>query len=123
MSEPVSTTPVKVDIWSDIACPFCYIGRRKFEAGAAASGVPVEVEYHSFELRPDTPDEVSESHAEHLVQVMGVSMEQALGMEARTVAAAREVGLDIDYGSSDSPTHAEPTSSSTMRSRKGDRSR
>ncbi len=51
---------VKVDVWSDIACPWCYIGKRKFESGVAAFAAsgdarPVEVEYHSFELSPDTP--------------------------------------------------------------------
>ncbi|MGN6200464.1 DsbA family oxidoreductase, partial [Humibacter sp.] len=52
--------PIKVDIWSDVACPWCYIGKRKFEAGSglftgAGDGRGVEVEYHSFELSPDTP--------------------------------------------------------------------
>ena len=46
---------MKVDIWSDVQCPWCYIGKRKFEAGAAQFGGDVEVEYHSFELSPDTP--------------------------------------------------------------------
>ena len=50
-----STSPIKVDIWSDVQCPWCYIGKRKFEAGAAAFGGVVEIEYHSFELAPDTP--------------------------------------------------------------------
>ena len=49
------TSPIKIDIWSDIACPWCFIGKRRFEAGAAEAGVPVEIEYHSFELAPDTP--------------------------------------------------------------------
>jgi predicted DsbA family dithiol-disulfide isomerase len=57
----------------------------------------VEVEYHSFELAPETPDEVPEGHAEHLTRRMGVSLDQARDMEARTIMAAREVGLDIDY--------------------------
>ena len=56
------TTPIKVDIWSDVQCPWCYIGKRKFEQGVAESGVPVEVEYHSFELAPDTPVDF-EGHA------------------------------------------------------------
>ncbi len=46
---------VKVDIWSDVQCPWCYIGKRKFEAAVEQTGIPVEVEYHSFELAPDTP--------------------------------------------------------------------
>jgi predicted DsbA family dithiol-disulfide isomerase len=46
---------IKVDIWSDVQCPWCYIGKRKFETAAAAFGGDIEVEYHSFELAPDTP--------------------------------------------------------------------
>ena len=88
---------VKVDVWSDIACPFCYIGKRKFEAAVESSGVPVELEYHSYELAPDTPDVVSASHAEHLAKKMGASLEQAVSMEERTIAAASQVGLTIDY--------------------------
>ncbi len=62
---------VKVDVWSDIACPWCYIGKRKFEAGVAAvrrrpRRPPVEVEYHSFELSPDTPVDFEGTEAEFL---------------------------------------------------------
>lgn len=88
---------VRVDIWSDVACPFCYIGKQKFEAGVAAAGVDVEIEYHSFELAPETPDEVTATHAEHLMHRMGVSLDEAHELEARTISAAHEVGLDINY--------------------------
>lgn len=50
-------SPVKVDVWSDIACPWCYIGKRKFEQAVAQSGIPVQVEYHAFELAPDLPQD------------------------------------------------------------------
>ena len=76
-TQTVSPTPVKVDVWSDIACPFCYIGKRKFEEAAATSGIPIELEYHSYELAPDTDDVVPHSHLEHLVNRMGVSHAQA----------------------------------------------
>jgi len=88
---------VKVDVWSDIACPFCYIGKRKFEAAVAASPVPIELVYHSYELAPDTPDLVAATHAAHLAHKMGVSEQQAISMEERTIAAASQVGLAIDY--------------------------
>ena len=99
MTSPVdaSPTPIKVDIWSDIACPWCYIGKRKFEAGAEAAGIPVEVEYHSFELSPDTPVEFPGRHGEFLAQRMGVSPEQATAMGERVTGIAATVGLDYDY--------------------------
>ena len=94
---PAAQAPIKVDIWSDIACPWCYIGKRKFEAGAEAAGVPVEVEYHSFELSPDTPVEFDGRHEEFLAAKMGVSPEQAKAMGDRVIGIAATVGLDYDY--------------------------
>jgi predicted DsbA family dithiol-disulfide isomerase len=90
-------TPIKVDIWSDIACPWCYIGKRTFEAGAAEAGVPVEVEYHSYELSPDTPVEFDGHHEQFLAQKMGVSPEQAKAMGERVTGIAASVGLAYDY--------------------------
>lgn len=92
-----SPEPIKVDIWSDIACPWCFIGKRKFEAGVAAAGIPVEVEYHSFELSPETPAEYPHSHEQFLAEKMGVSLEQAKAMGERVTGIAAAVGLAYDY--------------------------
>jgi predicted DsbA family dithiol-disulfide isomerase len=89
--------PIKVDIWSDVQCPWCYIGKRKFEAGAAASGVPVDIEYHSFELAPDTPVDFEGTPRDYLSQRKGISPEQADQMLARVTGIAASVGLDYDY--------------------------
>lgn len=89
--------PIKVDIWSDIACPWCFIGKRKFEAAVASSGVPVDVEYHSFELSPGTPAEYPHSHDEFLAGHLGVSREQAAAMGDRVTGIAATVGLNYDY--------------------------
>ncbi|MBW4042538.1 MAG: DsbA family oxidoreductase [Acidobacteria bacterium] len=91
------TDPVKIDVWSDVACPWCYIGKRKFEAGAAASGVPVEIEYHSFELSPDTPVDFEGSAAEFLSGHKGIPVAQAKAMTDQVSAIAAEVGLDYHY--------------------------
>ncbi len=88
---------MKVDIWSDVACPWCYIGKRRFEAGAAAAGVPVEVEYHSFELSPDTPVDFEGSAAEFLSGHKGIPVEQARAMTDQVSAIAAEVGLAYHY--------------------------
>ncbi|MBN9606662.1 MAG: DsbA family oxidoreductase [Actinomycetales bacterium] len=90
------TDPVKVDIWSDIACPWCFIGKRKFEAGVAASGVPVEVEYHSFELAPDTPVDFEGSEREYLAS-RGFPAERIPEMIDRVTGIAAGVGLHYDY--------------------------
>lgn len=88
---------VKVDVWSDVACPFCYIGKKKFEEAVAQTGIAVDVEYHSFELGPRTPENVSGSHAYQLALKMGVSPEQATQMEEQISEAAQSVGLEFRY--------------------------
>jgi predicted DsbA family dithiol-disulfide isomerase len=89
--------PIKVDIWSDVQCPWCYIGKRKFEAGAAAASIPIEVEYHSFELAPDTPVDYEGTPVQYLAERRGVPAEQAKAMIERVTGIANAVGLDYDY--------------------------
>ncbi|GAB3606211.1 protein disulfide isomerase FrnE [Conyzicola nivalis] len=91
------STPIKVDIWSDVQCPWCYIGKRKFEAGAAQFGGDVEVEYHSFELAPDTPVDFDGSPKDFLSQRKGIAPEQVDMMLDRVTGIAKSVGLDYDY--------------------------
>jgi predicted DsbA family dithiol-disulfide isomerase len=88
---------IKVDIWSDVQCPWCYIGKRKFEEGAKLFGDDVEVEYHSFELAPDTPVDFDGSPADYLAQRKGLGMAQVEQMLERVTSIAKSVGLDYDY--------------------------
>ena len=96
------TEAIKIDIWSDIACPWCYIGKRKLEDGMeqyAADGdsAPIEIEYHSFELSPDTPVDFEGSEAEFLASHKGFPVEQAQVMLDRVTEIAAGVGLDYDF--------------------------
>jgi predicted DsbA family dithiol-disulfide isomerase len=91
-----TSAPIKVDVWSDIACPWCFIGKRKFELGAAEAGIPVEVEYHSFELAPDTPVDFDGSEQDYLAS-RGFPAEQIPQMLARVTGIAETVGLHYDY--------------------------
>lgn len=88
---------IKVDIWSDVQCPWCYIGKRKFEAGAAAFDGEVEVEYHSFELAPDTPVDYDGTPVQYLSQRKGLAVAQVEEMLARVTGIAASVGLDYDF--------------------------
>lgn len=95
---------IKIDIWSDIACPWCYIGKRKFEAGAAAFAAnagddapEVTVEYHSYELSPDTPVDFEGSAVDFLSGHKGVPTAQATQMIERVTGIATAAGLDYDY--------------------------
>lgn len=88
---------IKVDIWSDVQCPWCYIGKRKFEAGVAQFGGEVEVEYHSFELAPDTPVDYEGSPTDYLAERKGLPLEQVEKMLERVTTIASSVGLDYHY--------------------------
>lgn len=94
--------PIKVDIWSDIACPWCYIGKRNFEAGLAAYAATadrpgVAVEYHSYQLAPDTPVDVEGSEVDYLAFRKGLTEEQVLAMLERVTGVAQEAGLDYRF--------------------------
>ena len=91
------STPIKVDIWSDVQCPWCYIGKRKFEAGVVQFGGEVEVEYHSFELAPDTPVDFAGTPADFLSERKGISADQVAMMLERVTSIAAGVGLVYDY--------------------------
>jgi predicted DsbA family dithiol-disulfide isomerase len=99
------TEPLKIDIWSDIACPWCYIGKRRLEAGIAAyaAGAPnrpaVVVEYHSFQLSPDTPAGFEGSVVDYLVRQKRLSEAQVHSMLDRVTGIALEEGLHYDFGS------------------------
>ena len=88
---------IKVDIWSDVQCPWCYIGKRKFETAVAGFDGEVDVKYHSFELAPDTPVDFDGSPKDYLAQRKGISPDQVDQMLERVTGIAASVGLDYDY--------------------------
>ena len=97
--------PITIDVWSDIACPWCYIGKRKLEDGIAAyrasdasAGIlDINVEYHSFELAPDTPVDFDGSETDFLSKHKGIPLEQTTAMLERVTGIAESVGLHYDY--------------------------
>ena len=91
------SAPIKVDIWSDVQCPWCYIGKRKFEAAVQQTGADVEVVYHSFELSPDTPVDYEGTPAQYLSERKGLTMGQVEQMIDRVTGIASDVGLAYDY--------------------------
>jgi predicted DsbA family dithiol-disulfide isomerase len=93
-------TPVKVDIWSDIACPWCFVGKRRFETAAAefaATGGELEVEYHSFELSPDTPVDFDGTEVDFLVSHKGMPAAQVEQMLGQMTELAATEGLAYDF--------------------------
>jgi predicted DsbA family dithiol-disulfide isomerase len=95
-----NSNPIDVQVWSDVQCPWCYIGKRKFEAAVAefeATGGAVTVTYRSFELAPDTPVDFEGTPIEYLSKRKGVSLEQAQQMVDRVSEVASSVGLEYHY--------------------------
>ncbi|HEY9343520.1 MAG TPA: DsbA family oxidoreductase [Hanamia sp.] len=90
---------MKVNIWSDVRCPFCYIGKRKFEM--ALEKFPhkdkVEVNWRSFELDPNLKTKTGVNAIDHLAEAKGISHEQAEGMHKNVKQIAKEVGLNFDF--------------------------
>lgn len=88
--------PLTVEIWSDVVCPWCYVGKRRFENALATfeHRDDVEVVWRSFELDPGAPREREGSSAEHLAGKYGMSVEQAEGTNAQMTALAAGEGLE-----------------------------
>jgi predicted DsbA family dithiol-disulfide isomerase len=90
---------VDVEIWSDIACPWCYIGKRRFEAALEQfeHGDEVNVTWRSFELDPAAPPERHGNRAERLAKKYGMTVEQAREAEQQLVQAAAGEGLEFRF--------------------------
>ena len=87
---------MQIEIWSDVICPWCYIGKRRFEAALAAfpHKEKVTVVWRSFELDTQSPSQYSETLIEMLSRKYHVSLQEAENMNARVSSLAKEVGLD-----------------------------
>src|SRR4051794_34102164 len=90
---------MNVEIWSDIACPWCAVGKRRFEAALAAFDRrdDVTVTWRSFELDPEAPHERPGERDAHLAEKYGMSVEQAREMHERMTATAAGEGLDFRF--------------------------
>jgi predicted DsbA family dithiol-disulfide isomerase len=90
---------MKVEIWSDVVCPFCYIGKRKFEnaLGQFAHRDDVQIEWKSFELTPDFQALPGESIHASLAKKKGVPEAEGRRMNDHMTLIAKEVGLNYDF--------------------------
>jgi len=90
---------VKIEIWSDVVCPWCYIGKRRLEhaLGEFEHADEVEIAWRSFQLNPDTPAGTAVPTSEYLVRRFGP---QASQMTGRVAALGRDEGLDLDFDTS-----------------------
>ena len=88
-----------IEIWSDVVCPWCYIGKRRFEAalGAFEHRDQVQVTSRSFELDPSAPRSLDVDGTTHLAQKYGVSVEEARAMQQNIVDLAAAEGLELRF--------------------------
>jgi len=90
---------MKVEIWSDVMCPFCYIGKRHFEQ--AIEKLPfkneIEVDWKSYQLNPEYHNTNNETVYEYLSRSKGMPIEQAKQMTKQVVDMAENAGLKIDF--------------------------
>jgi predicted DsbA family dithiol-disulfide isomerase len=90
---------MRVEIWSDVVCPWCYVGKRNFEA--ALSGFEhrdqVEVIWRAFELDPSAPAEREGDYATHLARKYGMSLAQAQKMIETMTATGAKAGVVLDF--------------------------
>lgn len=96
------TDTIRIDVWSDIACPWCYIGKRNLEKGLAdaatdADGPQVEVTFHSFELSPDTPVDFEGDELDFLAGHKGMPRENVREMLDNVTGVAANAGLEYRF--------------------------
>lgn len=88
-----------IDVWSDIACPWCWVGKRNLEAALAEYGGPVAVRWHAFELDPRAPRTVPEGfdYVGRLARKYGVTREHAEAMIDRMTGAGQNAGVAFRF--------------------------
>jgi predicted DsbA family dithiol-disulfide isomerase len=88
-----------IEIWSDIACPWCYVGKRRFEAalGQFEHADETTVTWRSFELDPSAPIERPGEGAAHLAEKYGMTVEQARDSQAGLAATAAGEGIEMRF--------------------------
>jgi predicted DsbA family dithiol-disulfide isomerase len=92
---------MKVEIWSDIMCPFCYIGKRKFENALEqfANKDDLQVEWKSFQLNPELKTQPDRNIYEYLAEQKGWTLEYSRKVHDQMTATAKESGLEYNFDS------------------------
>lgn len=99
---------MRIDIWSDVICPFCWIGKRHLEKALESfrteqPDVPVEVVWRAYELDPTSPkvsgDQVTETSAQMLSRKYGMPLSEAEAGQEQMAARFEELGLTFDWRS------------------------
>ena len=89
---------MRIDIWSDLVCPWCYVGKRRFEKALARyeHRDDVQIVHRSFQLNPAAPRDTASSRREMLMRKYQLSPEQVVEMDTRMTQTAAGEGLDFN---------------------------
>jgi predicted DsbA family dithiol-disulfide isomerase len=87
---------VRIDIWSDVICPWCYLGRENLKTALGSYAGDVDVVHHSFELDPTAPRDATPLTVKRLATKYGMSEAQALAAQTQMTERAAEVGLTFN---------------------------
>ncbi|MGE6514943.1 DsbA family oxidoreductase [Lysinibacillus sphaericus] len=90
---------MKIEIFSDFSCPFCYIGEKELERAIEEAGYTgqVEIEFKAFQIAPEAPRELGQNFYEYWMAHHQVTLEEVKQMTAGIVERAKEVGLAYNY--------------------------
>jgi predicted DsbA family dithiol-disulfide isomerase len=90
---------IKIDIWSDIVCPFCFIGKKKLEQAISKLQLSeqVEIEWHSFQLDPDFPKGEAIPSTSYLAQRKNYPIEQINAIQQQLTTSAKVYGIDFQF--------------------------
>jgi len=90
---------MKVDIWSDTRCPFCFIGKRNFEKALQtfSQNDKVEVNWHSFQLDPNMKTDLTKNHYEYLSEIKGFPMPQIMQMHENLIQSGKNAGVEFNF--------------------------
>ncbi|HVX68939.1 MAG TPA: DsbA family oxidoreductase [Mycobacteriales bacterium] len=88
---------MRVDVWADVICPWCYLGREYLRQAIASYDGDVQVVHHAFELDPTSPRDKVSTTTERLAAKYGMTEAQAVGAQQQMAARAADAGLAFNY--------------------------
>ena len=91
-----SEQPLRIDIVSDVVCPWCVIGYRQLAEALKQTNTEHEIHWHPFELNPNMPSE-GQNMREHIMEKYGSSKQESDASRARLIEAGREVGFEFNF--------------------------
>ena len=88
---------IKVEVWSDVSCPFCWLGKARLDAAIASTQINAEVVMRSFQLNPDIKTDPEVSLFDYLHRAKGYPPDQVKQINLRLSESGRQAGLNFNF--------------------------